>query len=206
MNEAIPKQFLILKGMPILTFTIQQFAPFCKNIIVSLPKDYHDFWADLQKKYSFSVPHILVAGGETRFESVKNAMKILPAEGLVAIHDAVRPFVSKKLIEKCFSEADKYGNAVASLPMTESLRMLDGENSKSVDRTLFYRIQTPQVFQCNEIKEAYKQNYNPTFTDDATVLESQGGHIHLVEGEEQNFKITTPMDLLLAESCTKNHL
>jgi len=200
MNEVIPKQFLLLDGLPIIMYTILQFVPFCKKIIVSLPKDYHNFWANLQKEHSFSVPHTLVVGGETRFESVKNALEYVPAEGLVAIHDAVRPFVSKKLIEKCFNKAGKYGNAIASLPMTESLRMLDGENSKSVDRSLFYHIQTPQVFHCNEIKEAYKQTYNPTFTDDATVLEAQGGHINLVKGEEQNFKITTPSDMFLAEN------
>jgi len=198
MNEVIPKQFLLLRGTPIMMYAIRQFVPFCKSIIVSLPRDYHNFWADLQKEHSFSVPHTLVAGGETRFESVKNALEYIPAEGLVAIHDAVRPFVSETLIERCFSEAEEYGNAVASLPMTESLRMSDGENSKSVDRTRFFRIQTPQVFRCNEIKAAYTQPYNPLFTDDATVLEVQGGRIHLVDGEEQNFKITTSMDMLTA--------
>lgn len=200
MNKTVPKQFLLLDNVPIMMHTIRQFVPFCKNIIVSLPEDYHSFWQDLQKKYHFSVPHILAAGGATRFESVKNALKHVSAEGLVAIHDAVRPFVSEKLIEKCFNEAEKRGNAIASLPMTESLRMADKDTNKNVDRTLFFRIQTPQVFRCKEIKEAYNQSYQSFFTDDATVLESHGGRIHLVEGEEQNFKITNPLDLLLAES------
>lgn len=204
MNKAVPKQFLLLGGKPLIMRTLEQFASICKSIVVSLPIDYHDFWKNLQKEYSFSVSHTLVAGGETRFESVRNALECVPVEGLVAVHDAVRPFVSKNLIEKCFGEAAKYGNAVAALPMTESLRMKKEGMNKWVDRTCFYRIQTPQVFRCSEIKEAYKQPYQAMFTDDATVLESQGRGIHLVEGEEQNFKITSPMDFLLAENLIKN--
>jgi 2-C-methyl-D-erythritol 4-phosphate cytidylyltransferase len=204
MNKAIPKQFLPLGEIPVIMHAIKPFAFFCKNIIISLPKDYHHFWTDLQKEYHFSILHTLVAGGKTRFDSVKNALEYVPTQGLIAIHDAVRPFVSKNLIEKCFNEADKHGNAIAALPITESLRMTDGKKNKSVDRTLFYRIQTPQVFKCKEIKEAYNQNYQSIFTDDATVLETQGGCIHLVEGEEQNFKITNPMDFLLAEKLIKS--
>ena len=205
MNKAVPKQFLPLGNMPVIMHTVQQFFPFCKNIIISLPEDYHSLWTDLQRKYHFSVPHTLVAGGETRFDSVKKALNCVAAEGLVAVHDAVRPFVSQKLIAKCFDEAEKYGNAVAALPVTESLRMVDEDTNKQVDRSLFYRIQTPQVFRCCEIKEAYNQDYQSIFTDDATVLETYGGHIHLVAGEEQNFKITTPLDLLLAENLIGNH-
>lgn len=204
MNEAIPKQFLPLAGIPMIMRTMERFVNLCERIIISLPIDYHNFWVNLQKEYSFSIPHTLVAGGETRFESVKNALEHLPTEGLVAVHDAVRPFVSKNLIEKCFSEAAKYGNAVAALHITESLRMKEENANKWVDRDLFYRIQTPQVFRCNEIKEAYQQPYQSDFTDDARVLESQGGKIHLVEGEEQNFKITSPMDFLLAKNIIKN--
>ena len=204
MNKAMPKQFLPLGEIPVIMRTMERFVNVCEKIIVSLPADYHNFWVNLQKEYSFSIPHTLVAGGETRFESVKNALEHVPAEGLVAIHDAVRPFVSKNLIEKCFSEAAKYGNAVAALPITESLRMKVENTNKWVDRSRFYRIQTPQVFRCGEIKEAYKQDYQSTFTDDATVLELQGRWIHLVEGEEQNFKITSPMDFLLAENLIKN--
>lgn len=204
MNEAVPKQFLPLGGKSVMMYAIEPFSFFCKEIIVSLPKDYFSFWEELQTKYHFSVPHKVVAGGETRFESVKNALAYLPAQGWVAIHDAVRPFVSKKLIEKCFHEAEKYGNAVASLPMTESLRMKEGEKNKSVDRSLFYRMQTPQIFRCEEIKEAYNQDYRAEFTDDASILESQGKSIHLVEGEEQNRKITSPIDRVLAENFIMN--
>ena len=203
MNEGTPKQFLLLDDMPVIMHTIRQFESFCSNIIISLPEDYHLFWADLQKKHHFSVPHTLVSGGKTRFDSVKNALQCVSDEGLVAIHDAVRPFASQNLIEKCFNEAEKCGNAVAALPLTESLRIVDKDTNKSVDRKLFYRMQTPQVFKCSEIKAAYNQDYRSTFTDDATVLESLGGRIYLVDGEEQNFKITTPMDMLLAESLIK---
>lgn len=204
MKEAVPKQFLLLGGEPVIMHTIRQFATLCEQIIVALPEAYlFPFWEDLQKKHRFCVAHTPIAGGETRFESVKHALERVSAEGLVAIHDAVRPFASKHLIERCFDEAEQWGNAVASLPVAESLRMREGNGSKSVDRSRFYRIQTPQVFRCSEIKAAYSQAYCAHFTDDATVLEAQGGRIHLVEGEERNMKITTPTDRLLATEWIK---
>lgn len=201
LNNTLPKQFLCLKGTPVIMLTIQQFVPFCDKIIVSLPENYHDYWIKLQAKYHFFIPHVLVSGGVTRFESVKNALEYISDEGWVAIHDAVRPFVSEILIEKCFVEANKYGNAVSSLPMTESVRMIDEQGkNKSIDRNAFFKIQTPQVFRCNEIKKAYRQDYQSVFTDDAAVLESAGYAIHLTKGEEQNLKITTPTDFLFAET------
>ena len=203
MSETVPKQFLPLERMPIIMHSMQRFVPFCKKIIVVLPEDYFKLWADLQKKHHFTIPHTLVAGGETRFDSVGNAMEHLPDEGLVAIHDAVRPFASKMLIARCFYKANKYGNAVAAVRVTDSLRMMEMGKSENVDREIFYRVQTPQVFRCSQIKEAYKQNYRSIFTDDATVLETYGELIHLVEGEELNIKITTPIDMFLAETLIK---
>ena len=205
MKNAVPKQFLCLGDTPIIMLTIQQFVPFCDKIVVSLPENYHDYWIKLQAKYRFFVPHILVSGGNTRFQSVKNALEHIPDEGLVAIHDAVRPFVSENLIEKCFIDAEKYGNSVAALPMTESVRMIDQQGkNRNIDRNILFRIQTPQIFRCIEIKKAYNQDYQSIFTDDASVLESAGHPIHLTEGEEQNLKITHLKDLLFAEQLKKS--
>ena len=200
MNAAIPKQFLPLGKWTVIMRTMQQVAAVCDNIFVVLPESYFDFWKNLQQEYNFSIPHTLVKGGATRFSSVKNAMQFLPDTGLVAIHDAVRPLASKRFIQSAFYAANKHGNAVAALPVTDSLRMVDGDINKNVDRNLFYRMQTPQVFRCSEIKEAYQQYYQPHFTDDASVFEAFGGKIHLIKGEEQNIKMTKPLDLYLAES------
>ncbi len=195
----IPKQFFCLNGLPILMHTINQFAPFASTIIVTLPEQYFDYWEELQNKYEFQVPHILVVGGSTRFHSIKNALEYLPNEGLVAIHDAVRPFVSPSLIQLCFEQAQEYGTAVAATPLKDSLRIISDSKSKSVNRSAFYTVQTPQVFSCEIIKEAYQQPFKTSFTDDASVVEALGYDIQLVDGEESNFKITTPIDLTLAE-------
>ena len=199
MNSAIPKQFLPLWKWTVIMCTMQQFSTICDEILVVLPEEYFDFWENLQKEYHFSVPHTLVKGGKTRFSSVKHAMKLLPDTGLVAIHDAVRPLVSKRFIQNAFCSVSGHKNAIPALPVTDSLRTAGGGVNKTIDRTHFYRVQTPQVFRCRDIKKAYKQNYQPHFTDDATVFEAFGGKIHLIRGEEQNIKITTPMDLYVAE-------
>jgi 2-C-methyl-D-erythritol 4-phosphate cytidylyltransferase len=204
MNNIIPKQFLPLGKTPIIMRTIQQFVSLCDNIIVSLPEDYFDYWESMKREYNFTVPHKVVAGGETRFDSVKNAVKLLPDEGLVAIHDAARPFVSKILITRCFHKAEKYKNAIAALPIQETLRRTSQTGNKSVDREQFYRTQTPQVFHCRDIKMAYEQPYRAIFTDDSAVYEAQGGLVYLAEGDEWNFKITTPMDMFWAEHLLKS--
>jgi len=196
----IPKQFLYVGGLPVIMHTIKRFQPFADTIIVTLPEQYFDYWKEIQHKHHFFVPHRLVAGGDTRFQSIKNAVKYLPDDGLVAIHDAVRPFVSSELIKSCFEHAEKHGTAVAAIPVTDSLRTASKSKSKRIDRSNFFAVQTPQVFSCEILKKSYSQAFNSKFTDDASVVESFGYDIQLVAGEELNFKITTPSDLIIANS------
>jgi len=204
MGEDIPKQFLCLQGLPVIMHTINRFKSFADTIIVTLPEHYFDYWEKLQQKYDFNVPHILVSGGETRFHSVKNAVEHIQNEGFVAIHDAVRPFVSSNLIKSCFEQAKIYGSAVAAIPVKDSLRTVSNSVSKRIDRSTVFAVQTPQVFPCEVIKKSYNQAFNPEFTDDASVVETGGYDIHLVEGEELNFKITTQIDLMMAERVGEN--
>ena len=195
----IPKQFLCLGRLPIIMHTINKFQPFADTIFVTLPEQQFDYWKKIQDKYEFHVPHILVAGGDTRFHSVKNAVEHLQGEGLVAIHDAVRPFVTPNLIKSCFEHAQIHGTAIAAIPIKDSLRTVSNSKSKGVDRTNFFAVQTPQVFDCKIIKTSYNQPFSSHFTDDASVVESLGYDIHLVNGEELNFKITTINDLMMAK-------
>ena len=199
----IPKQFLCLGGLPIIMHTIRRFELLVDTIIVTLPEHYFDYWEELQHKHNFYVPHRLVAGGDCRFYSVKNAVEQLPDKGFVAIHDAVRPFVTANLIKSCFKHAKKHGTAVAAIPLKDSLRIVADSKSERIDRSHFFAVQTPQVFSCEIIKKSYNQSFNPKFTDDASVAESLGYEIQLVEGEELNFKITTPTDLMIANLIVK---
>ena len=199
MGLDIPKQFLCLRNLPIIMHTINKFTSFADTIVVTLPEQYFDYWNELLRKYSFNIPHLLVAGGDTRFYSVKNALEYIPDKGLVAVHDAVRPFVTPELIKSCFEHAEKNGNAVAAIPLKDSLRIISNSKSKSVDRSKYMIVQTPQTFPCEIIKKAYQQAFNPEFTDDASLVEALGYDICLVNGDERNFKITTPTDLALGE-------
>jgi len=200
MKSEIPKQFIEIAGKPILMHTINKFREFYNSIdiIVVLPENQLRFWSDLQKKYSFSVPHTLVKGGESRFYSVKNGLEFIDEPGLVAIHDGVRPFVSIETIERCFEAAEKLGNAIPVISPSDSLRMITENSNEPVDRTKIKLIQTPQVFRTDLIRNAYRQDYLPEFTDDAMVLERTGEKINLVEGNRENIKITNPEDLLMA--------
>ena len=200
MKSEIPKQFIEIAGKPILMHTINKFREFYNSIdiIVVLPENQLRFWSDLQKKYSFSVPHTLVKGGESRFYSVKNGLEFIDEPGLVAIHDGVRPFVSIETIKRCFEAAGKLGNAIPVISPSDSLRMVTENGNEPVDRTKIKLIQTPQVFRTDLIRNAYRQDYLPEFTDDAMVLERTGEKINLVEGNRENIKITNPEDLLIA--------
>lgn len=200
MGSGIPKQFLELDGKPVLMHTIERFTSFDESvrIILVIPENQFGFWSELQKKYSFTVPHILARGGPHRFFSVKNGMDVIKDDGLVAIHDGVRPLVSKETIKRCFDAAEEYGNAVPGVNPSDSLRMITKQGSKPVSRDKFILIQTPQVFKTGLIKKAYLQDYRDEFTDDATVLESAGEVIHMVDGNRENIKITNPEDLLIA--------
>lgn len=202
MGAEIPKQFLELVGKPVLMHTIERFKAFNEaiEIITVLPENQLRYWYELQKKYSFTVPQTLVKGGSTRFYSVRNGLKFVNVPGLVAIHDGVRPFVSIDTIKRCFETAEKLGNAIPVISLSDSIRMLTDQGSVPVDRRQMRLIQTPQVFSSALIKKAYQQNYRPEFTDDATVLEINGGKINLVEGNRENIKITNPEDLLISKA------
>jgi 2-C-methyl-D-erythritol 4-phosphate cytidylyltransferase len=200
MGAEIPKQFLELAGRPVLMHTIERFKVYndAIEIITVLPENQLRYWIDLQKKHSFTIPHTLVKGGSNRFFSVRNGLKFVNASGLVAIHDGVRPFVSIDTIKRCFETAEKLGNAVPAISPTESLRIITEDGSLPVNRFNVKQIQTPQVFNAALIKNAYLQDYNADFTDDATVLEKKGATINLIEGNRENIKITNPEDLLIS--------
>lgn len=202
MGTDIPKQFLEICGKPILMHTIQvfyDFDPECELILV-LPEEQQEYWAGLCLKHSFTLPHRIVSGGENRFNSVKNGLNLIDGEGIVFIHDGVRPLVSRLTIERCFHMAKKNGNAIPVLRVNESLRKQKGNQSVSVDRTLYLSVQTPQTFQSDQIIRAFEQDFDPAFTDDASVVEKAGFPIFMVEGNRENIKITTPEDLIIAEA------
>ena len=202
MNSAVPKQFLELVGKPVLMRTIEQFAGYEKEMefVVVLPSDYMAYWQELCVKYDFKIVHRLVAGGLTRFQSVRNGLDVIEGSGLVFIHDAVRPLVSKQTIHNCEETAKAYGNALPVLPLPDSLREVSREKSKHVDRSRFRLVQTPQTFSIALIKKAFLQPEQDLFTDDASVCEAMGETIRLVEGNRENIKITSPVDLLIAEN------
>jgi len=200
MGAELPKQYLEIAGKPVLMHTLERFKSFSYSIeiITVLPENQLRFWGDLQKKYSFNIPHTLVKGGKARFFSVRNGLKFVDAPGLVAIHDGVRPFVSIDTIKRCFETAERLGNAIPVIPPSDALRMLSDQGSMPVNRILVRQVQTPQVFHSELIKKAYEQDYLPEFTDDATVLEKTGVKINLVDGNRENIKITTPEDLIIS--------
>lgn len=197
-----PKQFLELAGRPVLMHTIERFREFDNSIeiITVLPENQLRFWNDLQKNYSFNVPHTLVKGGSKRFISVKNGLEFVNSPGLVAIHDGVRPLVRLETIKRCFEAAEKYGNAIPVISPADSLRLEDTNGNIPVNRMNVKQVQTPQVFDVGKIKKAYLQDFDPSFTDDATVLEKMGEKIHMVEGNRENIKITNPEDLFIAQT------
>ena len=208
MNAGIPKQFLLLGGQPMLMHSIKTFSIAYPGItlVVALPPDQFPAWETLCRKYHFDVSHTLSAGGSTRFHSVRQALSVIPGEGLVAIHDGVRPLVSMTLIRHAFQTAAKLGNGIPVIPLSESIRILKGETSLPVDRSVYRVVQTPQVFQTDMIKKAYEQPWEERFTDDATVAESIGETIHLIQGDPVNLKITHPSDLTVAESLFEKSL
>lgn len=199
MDSEIPKQFLPLAGIPVLMHTIQRFHDFDPTIqiIVTLPNDWQDYWQELLEKHQFKTNHIIVQGGQERYHSIKNALELARGE-YIAIHDGVRPNVSHKTIKTCFEIAQKKGNCVPFLPIHESLRKIDKYQSTIVNRNEYIIVQTPQCFERNVIKHAYEQDFHSGITDDASLLDQLGIEINLIEGNPENCKITTPMDLKIA--------
>lgn len=202
MKSDVPKQFLLLKGIPVLMQTIVAFS---KNvpglsIIVVLPANQIDKWKILCEQYTFGVPHLIAAGGETRYESVKNGLCLISEKCIVAIHDAARPLVSAALIQSAFQVAEEKGNAIPCIELCDSIRQVTQDGNQSINRSDFRIIQTPQCFDSDILKKAYDSPYLNNFTDDASVVESYGEHINLIEGHRDNIKITTPSDLKIAEA------
>ena len=199
MESKIPKQFLLLNNTPVLIHTLKKFSDFNK-IFLALPYSQFDYWKSLCKKHNFTDKHILIKGGKTRFESVKNGLKEIHEEAIIAIHDGVRPIISKNLIAQLIAKTKHGVGIIPGIPLKDSIRESNGVKSKHINRDGLYSVQTPQCFISCDIKNAYKQNYSDFFTDDASVFENNSGKIVLISGEEKNIKITTQEDLKIAES------
>lgn len=206
MDADIPKQFITISHKPILMHTISAFHNYFEDIdiIIVLAEEYINLWKKLCVEHSFNFAHKIVKGGSTRFQSVKNGLTFVSNNSLVAIHDACRPVIKQDIILNSYNIAEEYGNAIPAIPISESVREINGENNSAFDRDKLRIIQTPQTFKSDIIKKAYEQDYNKIFTDDASVVESSGEKIHLFEGNPKNIKITTRKDLLIAENLINN--
>jgi 2-C-methyl-D-erythritol 4-phosphate cytidylyltransferase len=200
MNTEVPKQFLLLNGQPVLMHTISAFyfSELQPEIILVLNKSYQSYWKELLNEYRFSIPHKIVSGGTQRFDSVKNALDLIQEESIIAVHDAVRPIVSKDLIKRCYKEAEEKGNAIPVVSPKDSLRKKEGNQTIAINREDILIVQTPQVFQSEALKKAYSQAFVSEFTDDASVVERAGFKINVIEGEQKNLKITYEEDLEIA--------
>lgn len=198
----LPKQFVPVGGKPILMHTIQVFYRYNPEmkIVVVIHPEYRNLWTQLCSSYKFEIPHLLVNGGETRFHSVKNGLAAIDDDQMVAVHDAARPFVAHSVIEKVFAEAANFQcGAIPVVCEKNSVRILTPDGNKPIDRSLLRLVQTPQVFPAHLLKKAYSCDFKNSFTDDASVAEEYGMEIHLVEGNDENIKITTAFDFNLAE-------
>ena len=200
-----PKQFLLLKNLPVLMHTIKAFAQSetQPKILLVLNIDQQGYWRRLCEEFNFRIPHEVIDGGTERFYSVKNAIASINDDSFVAIHDAVRPLVSTQLIDNCFKRAEATGNVIAAVQSSDSVRMLRNEKSSALRRDEIYLVQTPQTFSLKILKAAYQQDFASHFTDDASVVESLNEEINIIEGERNNIKITYPIDLELAELLLK---
>lgn len=205
MQSKVPKQFLLLNGLPVLMYTLQAFYK-CQpqpSLILVLPQNYHTYWTRLCADHQFQLPHQLVSGGDSRYQSVKNALNFIEEDALVAIHDAVRPLIDIVIIEETYKQAAKLGAVVTAVKSRDSIRQVKDNYTQSLLRDEIYLVQTPQTFKAALLKEAYEQPYHHGFTDDASVVEQAGHTISIVEGSYQNFKITFPEDIAIAELLLK---
>ena len=202
MKSDLPKQFLLVNGKPVLMHTIEAFIDYSPELemVLVLPQKDFNTWNTLCKDHEFNIPLHIVAGGKTRFQSVKNGLSAIGDEGIVAIHDGVRPIVEKEIIAASFNIARLHGSAIAAVRLKETIRVTDKDQTKTVDRSKYRLIQTPQTFQVKIIKGAYQKPESPAFTDDASVVEKMGYKISLFEGSYRNIKITTPEDIKIAEA------
>ena len=208
MGSDIPKQFLPIGGKPVLMRTLERFRAYSKvlQIILVLPEAQQGYWQELCKEYHFEVAYQLANGGQTRFHSVQNGLSLVPddAQGVVGVHDGVRPFPSIEVIRRCYETARTAKAVIPVIPVVETVRHLEGEGSVTVPRGDYRLVQTPQTFDIQLLKAANRQPYNDGFTDDASVVESYGHAITLVEGNRENIKITTPYDIVVAEAIIQH--
>lgn len=201
MGGELPKQFLPLAGKPVLMHTLEAFCRFDAEmtLILVLPKTQQSYWKQLCDEHRFAVKYLLADGGETRFHSVRNGLSLVPSsEGLVGVHDGVRPFVSQEVIGGCYEMAAKQRAVVPVVDVVDTVRQITESGSRTVCRDDYKLVQTPQVFDASLLKQAYAQEFTPAFTDDASVVEAMGVPVCLVEGNRENIKITTPFDLKIA--------
>lgn len=204
MKSEIPKQFLSFGGKAVLSHTIDRFYHFDKEIkiIVVLPESSLSYWDDLVIANPPPCPITIAKGGNTRSDSSRSGLSLVPKDVLVAIHDAVRPMLSTALIKRCFDVAEKHGNACPGIIPVDSLRKKENDLSIAVNRSEYFQVQTPQCFQSSLIKAAFEKTVDNSFTDETSLFEKAGHKIHLVEGDRWNIKITFPEDLLVAEALS----
>ena len=207
MGSSTPKQFMMLSGKPVLWHTLHSFFSAFSDIQIVLVS-HKDYLLETQAiAADFGLQNITICtGGETRFESVKNGLARIKEDGIIFVHDAVRCLVSKALIRKCYDEAVEKGNAVPSIAVSDSIRIADEKGNHTIDRENVRIIQTPQTFQSAQILKAFKQEYEPSFTDEANVVEKKGFKINLIDGDATNIKITHAADLIVAEQLLKGKL
>lgn len=209
MGGDLPKQFMLLHGKPVLMHTIERFRAYSDElkIILVLPHEQQDYWRQICQKHNFTVEHTVVDGGQTRFHSSQNGVAAVPddATGVIGIHDGVRPFVSEETIARCFEAARQFGAALPVLPVTDTLRRVTDDGGYNVQRNDYRTVQTPQTFDAQLLKQAFKQPYSDNFTDDASVVEALGHKVTMVDGNRENIKLTTPFDLVVAEALIKNN-
>ena len=205
MGASVPKQFLPLLGKPLLCYAIQAFAATLRgiHIILVLPPDQLNSAKTVLKSYLGNIDVTTVAGGDTRYESVQNGLAKVNDDGVVFVHDGVRPLLSPELIQRCYQQTLDKGSAIPVVPVMESIRIIDNDGSKSINREQLRIIQTPQTFLTRIILPAFQQPYQPSFTDEANVVEAHGTAIHLIDGALENIKVTTPEDMLIAETLLK---
>ena len=204
MKSPVPKQFLNLHGVPVLMHAMKVFFDYNPSIsiVLVLPESHHKTWNQLVEKHQLTIPHKVVSGGKERFHSVKAGLNQVN-EGLVAIHDGVRPLVSKNTIARCFQSAELKGSGIPVIPLVNSIRKTSENGSVAVNRSQYVSVQTPQCFEVKKLKNCFEKNYHPSFTDDAAVWEAGGYEISLVDGNPENIKITNPFDLTLGEALLK---
>ncbi len=207
MGSEIPKQFLLLNEKPVLMHTLQAFYSYDQDmkIILVLPQDHQGYWKSLCEEFHFQIKHQIADGGVTRFHSVKNGLKYIEDNSIVAIHDGVRPLVSRKIIADAFEAANQQQAAYPVIPVVDTLRQfVSPDKSEIVNRNLFCLVQTPQVFTSEVIIDAYEVDYSEKFTDDISVVEAKGNCTPvMISGERENIKITTSIDILIAEALLK---